>query len=102
MISEEYGTGWSPPEDSPNLRAELAWAKEQIGLLEEQVTCALGVIRRMERDRDDALQFAMFANATKDELIKLVDRALTDYNLGGEIDPDTFEALAIAVERNQQ
>lgn len=87
MISDEYGTGWSPPDDSSNLLAELALAKKRIALLEAQLT--------------GAFELMDIAIMNKGALVSLVDKALSDYNLGGEIDPNTFEALAIAVEMNQ-
>lgn len=87
MISDEYGTGWSPPDDSPNLLAELALAKKRITLLEAQLT--------------GACELMDIAIINKAALITLVDRALTDYNLRGEIRPTTLGALAIAVDMHQ-
>jgi hypothetical protein len=49
-------------------------------------------LMRSVLDRENCLK------AELNRLHRLIDKALTDYNLGGEIDPDTFEALAIAVE----
>lgn len=49
-------------------------------------------IMRSALDREASLKVEV------KRLLKLIDDALTDYNLGGEIDPDTFHELAVAVE----
>lgn len=63
------------------------------GLASHHITVtSMCKLMRSVLDRENCLK------AELNRLHRLIDKALTDYNLGGEIGPDTFEALAIAVE----